>query len=266
MMNFKNLFWDNRLHVAFTLFLIWLLSLWYLRTLNAVIFPILAILVVSSLDLIITRVRDGKFYVPSASLVTGFLIGLILDLNQPVWVVALAAAVASLGKQFIKSGLREHVFNPAAFGIMAINLAWGVPVAWWGVAVAGWSVVILIALMVRILFRLKRLMLPATFLAVYFLYLIFQSGFENAIRTLVDGSVLLFALVMLPEPITSPATGNFRWGFGVMVAALAIGLEQTKIAAEVFLPALLLANLIAFGIKQLNKSRAEVAVEGKKRQ
>jgi len=242
----KTIYSDFRLHVAFTLFLVWLVAVWRFQTLNSFLYPLLAVFLMTVLDLGITMVRDKKLYFPSASWVTGFLIGLIIDPSEPVWIIALAALVAFLSKQFIGAGLRQHIFNPAAFGIMATSLIFGVSVAWWGVAWERLPLIILIPLMVRILWRMKRPWPPLAFLAVYYIYLITLISPSDAFSTLMDGSVLLFALVMLPEPITSPAIGKFKYLFGILVAILVIGLSYTKILEEVFLPALLLGNLIGF--------------------
>ena len=249
-MEIKTLFNDNRLKVALTLFLIWTLAVWHLpagRQVSGFLYPIIAIATVTIVDLSITFVRDHKFYLPSASLVTGFLIGLIIAPTEKVWIIVAASLAASLSKQLIKAQVRQHIFNPAAFGIIFVSLVFGVEVAWWGVGASKWIPVILIPLMLRILWKMRRISLPISFLAVYFLYFILVSkSAEAAFVSLLDGSVLLFALVMLPEPITSPVKGQFKWLFGTLVAIFAIGLTQLGILNEVFLPALLISNLVSF--------------------
>ena len=240
-MEIKTLFNDNRLKVAFTLFLIWTLAVWHFKTLNSFLYPLIAIAFVAFCDLSITFVRDHKFYLPSASLVTGFLIGLIIAPTEKVWIIVAASLAASLSKQLIKAQVRQHIFNPAAFGIIFVSLVFGVEVAWWGVGASKWIPVILIP------WKMRRISLPISFLAVYFLYFILVSkSAEAAFVSLLDGSVLLFALVMLPEPITSPVKGQFKWLFGTLVAIFAIGLTQLGILNEVFLPALLISNLVSF--------------------
>lgn len=260
-MDLKAIFNEFKTQVAFTLLLIWLLVVWHFQTLNSTLlgpqssldsmrtasfaYPLFSVLLMTTLDVGYTWLRFKKFYWPSASFVTGFLIGLIIAPTEPIWIIAIAVLAAFLSKQFIDVGLRQHIFNPAAFGIMAASLAFGTPVAWWGVAWGKLPLLILVPLMIRILWKMKRLMLPLTFLAVYYLYLIIQIPLTDSIGALVDGSLLLFALVMLPEPITSQARGKFKYGFGILVAILAIGLSLFR-WPEVFLPALLIANLAAF--------------------
>lgn len=246
-MNIKVLFWDNRVHVAFTLSLVWLFAVWQVRSVNSVFYPLLAILIVIAIDLLITWFRNHKVYFSASSAVTGFLIGLILSPTEPVWVIVAAAVLASLSKQLIAAGPRQHIFNPAALGIVGATLIFGTQGAWWAVAFGKWPLLVLVPLMIRILWKMKRLTLPVTFLAVFYLLLItiISPTFEVS---LFDGTLLLFALVMLPEPITSPAAGKFKFLFGPLVAVFALGWGVLGITSEVFLPALLLANLVGFAI------------------
>lgn len=264
-MNLKALFWDTRLHVAFTLTLVWLLTLVktaYGQHASSVILPLVAIVTITACDVAITYLRSRKAlgpqgtsfaYWPFSSLVSGLLIGLIIDPKQPIWVFALAAILASLSKQFIGAGNRRHIFNPAAFGIMAVSIFFQVPVSWWAVAWGNLPLIILIPLMARILWRLKRLTLPATFLIIYYLYLLTLMSPKVALNTLIDGSFLLFALIMLPEPITSPIVGKFKYFFGILVAILAILISKFLQIGEVFLPALLMGNFISFMVNRFQR-------------
>lgn len=249
---------DFRLQVALTLFLVWIISVLHFRSFNTFLYPLIAITTVTLLDLSITFVRDHKIYLPFSSLVTGFLIGLIISPAEKMWIIAVAALFAVISKQFINIGLRRHIFNPATFGIMTVALLSSTPVAWWAVSWSRLPLIILIPLMTWILWRLKRIYLPIGFLIVYFLYLLTKLGLPIAVSSIIDGSVLLFALIMLPEPITSPATGYFKYLFGPIVALISIILSTLKITADVFLSALLLGNLLSFLLLKL-KSRKKSA-------
>lgn len=243
--NWKIFYNDNRLKVTFTLFLIWLLAAWHFETFAAFGYPLIAVGLVTFFDVLITWFRDKKLYWPFASLVSGFLIGLIIDPGQSLWIIALACLLGSLSKQFGGVGIRQHIFNPAAFGIMTTSLIFGIPIAWWAVAPGKLSLLILVPLMIRILWGMKRIWLPAGFLIVYFAYLsVITKSFSWDL--VLDGTTILFALVMLPEPVTSPTSGKFRYLFGPMVAFLAILLSSVRFLADGLLPALLLANLIGF--------------------
>lgn len=263
-MNLKSVFNEFKSQVAFTLLLVWLLAIWHFWPhWWAFVYPLFAVVLMTTLDGVYTRIRFKKWYWPSASFVTGLLIGLIIDPKEPLWIIALAVFIAFVSKQFIGTGLRQHIFNPAAFGIMAVSLAFGVPVAWWGVAWGQLPLVILIPLMIRVLWRMKRLWLSIGFLAIYLVYYLTLFDPKGAVLALVDGSLLLFTLVMLAEPMTSPVVGKTKYIFGVIVAVLAIGLSYSKVFPEVFLSALLAANLGFFLVKKLHKRTGEVAVVSK---
>jgi len=256
--NLKVLWQDSRLHVGFTLFLVWLLAIWQFRTdpniLRIILYPLLSTAIIALFDFELTYLRYRKNYLPTAAVVSGFLIGLILAPTEPFYVIILASILASLSKQFVVAGIRQHIFNPAAFGIMAVFLIFGTTVSWWAVAWGFLPLIILIPLMLRILWKLKRLFLPLGFLLVYFLYLLSTSTFDIAARTIVDPTLLFFALVMLPEPITSPIAGHLKYSFGLMVAILAILISRFTAFSTIFLPALLLANLGSFLILRVKKA------------
>lgn len=261
-MNFKSLWNDNRLHVGFTLCLVWLLDIWHFRAdpriLTIIIYPLLAIALIYALDTGLTYIRYRKLYLPTAPVVSGFLIGLILAPSEPVYVILAASVLASLSKQFIAMGIRRHIFNPAAFGIMGVYLIFGTTVAWWGVAWGWYPIIIFLPLMIRILAKLKRLFLPISFLIVYFDFLVYTTSESFAAKTIVDPTVLFFALVMLPEPITSPSVGYYKYGFGAAVAILAILISKLTNLSEIFLPALLLANSGSFMVLRLKTAKKQV--------
>ena len=242
----KVVIFEFKSQVAFVLVLIWLFAVWNFRSLNSVLFPLFAVGLMIVLDVTYTRLRFRKWYFPSASIVTGLLIGLIIDTQQPVWVIAAAVLLAFFSKQFIGRGLRQNIFNPAAFGIMAVSLIFNIGIAWWAVAWGKLPLLILIPSMVWILFKMKRLWLSFTFIGVYFVYFLFTfRDLESIILSLLDGSFLLFALVMLPEPITSPTFGKWKYIFGTLAAVVSLGLTKF-VLPEVFLPSLLIVDLGAF--------------------
>lgn len=255
---------DHRNAVSLTLILVWLLAIWNFKSINSILYPLLAVLTVTACDLVITFFRTKKFYWPFSSFVSGLLIGLILPLDAPILVLIAAAAIASVSKQFVGNGIRQHIFNPAAFGIVAVSFIFGTPVAWWAVSWSHWPLIILVPFMIRILWKLKRLFLPIGFLILYFVFLLVSIGESGASGALFDGTALLFALVMLPEIITSPASGYFKYTFGIIVGIFLIIFSQLTKLTDVFLISLLAANLVSrlwllYG--KINFDRARVKQE-----
>ena len=240
----KTLFVNTRLRVAFLLATIWIVYLFFHFTPQVFLLPLFSIVLVVFFDLLVTYIRKRTFYLASSSLVTGFLIGLILSPTEGLWIFVFACALAVLSKQCISFGAHKHIFNPAALGIFTTSLLFGVPVAWWAVSWSPWVILIIISIFYT-LYRLRRLWLPITFLSVYVLYFFI---IENRIvySSFFDGTVFLFAFIMLPEPITSFAIGKWKYMFGPLVAVFAIVLGNLQTLPDVFLPALLLGNLIGF--------------------
>lgn len=245
---------NSRIRIASVLGLIWLVYLIFNFDLRALILPLLSVFLVSFFDLLVTYLRKGRLYFPASSFVTGFLIGLIFSATEPVWVFILAPAMAVLSKQFIRAGEHRHIFNPAALGIVGASLLTGAPVSWWAVSWSPWVILIIVGVSYT-LYQLKRLWLPIAFILLYSIYLFVTVGDSTFVSLVLDGTLFLFAFVMLPEPITSPAMGKWKYLFGPLVAVFVGGLGLLGrlgiVLPDVFLPALLLANLIGFLAKRL---------------
>ncbi len=253
-MNLKTIVNEFKSQVAFVLILIWFLAIWHFQTFNSIFYPFFAISLMTILDVAYTKIRFKKLYWPSASFVTGVLIGMIIDPSTPLWILVFAVIAAFLSKQFIGVGIRQNIFNPAAFGVMAVYFAFGIPAAWWAVAWSRLPLLILIPAMVWVLFRMKRLWIPLTFLGVYLIYNLTIFTPDNALRSLIDGSVFLFALVMLAEPITSPTVGNFKYFLGPVAAVASIIFSKVAFLGDSFLPSLLIVNFGAFLIRKVGTS------------
>ena len=241
---------NTRLRIASVLAIIWIFYLILHFNARAFFFPLLSVIMAVFFDLLITYLRKRRWYLPTSSLVTGFLIGLILPTNSP-WPLLLAAFIAVFSKQFIRIREHQHLFNPAALGIFVTSLLTGVPVAWWAVSWTPWVIPIIIGVSYT-LYQLKRLWLPLTFLALYALYRATFVEFESLISSLLDGTLFLFVFIMLPEPITSPANKRWRYLFGPLVGLFVILLERVGafVLPDLFLPALLIGNIIGFLAKR----------------
>ena len=86
-----------------------------------------------------------------------------------------------------------------------------------------------------------------TFLLVFFAINLLYGSRESAMRLTMDGTVFLFAFVMLPEPRTAPTQGVWAWGWGVLVGLLVFVQSLLGIGVgDPLLLALLVANLYGF--------------------
>ncbi len=242
------LWWrDSRGKVASVLIILWFATVVHQFQLLFLFYPLVAVIVMTTSDMLITRVRFGKDVFSLSSVVTGLLIGLILDPRAGAFPLIFACVVASLSKQFVGRGSHKHVFNPAAFGIVGSSFILGNHIAWWAASWGMIPIIILFVGMTPILLGLRRIFLPITFLIVYFLMLSFSIPLSSALRLTIDGTVFLFALVMLPEPMTSVISGKWKYGWGILVGVLLVILNAVRIPwSDPLLVALLGGNLVRY--------------------
>ncbi len=245
---------DVRHRVAALLMLVWALALIPYPRVETLLAPLVVVGVGLGLDGLVHRLRGRRDF-PSSALVTSLLVGLILPPDKlPAAVLAVVLALVS--KHVFWKG--RHWFNPAAFGIVVTGLLTSVQAGWWAVAWSWVPPVMIVIGMVWILQRLRRIWLPLTFLAAYAAWVSLARGDLQALPGIaVDGTVALFAFVMLPEPITSPATGGWKYCFGPLVVLTAIGLSSLwRLAVPPFdllLSSLLVANCFVGITRQLTR-------------
>lgn len=205
---------------------------------------ILSVFLVCLFDTVFAWVRARRWALSPSSLISGLLIGMLLDPNSGFVTTAAACLFASGSKHFIGTGAHRHIFNPAAFGVVASSWLFHRPVAWWASSWGVLPVVIVSVGMLPILWRMHRHIMPFSFLTVFFLTHLFYGSIESALRLTLDGTVFLFALVMLPEPRTAPIAGAWWWGWGALVGLLVVAQSLFRIQdLDPLLVALLVANL-----------------------
>lgn len=247
-MNHVKIWWsDSRGKVIVTLIVLWIAALIHSFQLVFVLFPIAAVSSVLLFDLVISRLKSGAWIATLSSVVTGLLIGLIFDPTAPMTLLILTCFIAVLSKQFLRFRPHQHIFNPATFGLVSTSILFNLSTAWWGVA---WGVIPLIIIVVGMMLalpRIRRLWIPVIFLSVYFLFNGITGSWIGAVRLTLDGTLFLFAWIMLTEPITTVSTGIWEYIMPVVVAGLVIGETVLRIfITDPILLALLTANALGF--------------------
>lgn len=239
---------DVRLQIALTLFLIVLLSLWKFFSLH-LLFILISLLIISQLvDFLFNFLLfKKKPFLSYSAVVSSLLIFLILDKSAPIWAFILAAILAISSKHIIRVG-PKHIFNPAAFGAFLVSFFPRVPIAWWGVA---WnpllSLLIIIGSLI-LLKRLRRLYIVGGFLLVYLFYYILTTGSLLGLKALIDGTVILFSFIMLPEPQTTPILNYWQKIFGLFVGFVLIAILKLSsgLPVDPLVLALLTSDLLSF--------------------
>lgn len=209
-------------------------------------------------DVTWTFLRDKKLYLPVSSLISGFIIALLLAPATPLWLMALVPLLAVFSKQVIHLGFHRHVFNPAALSLVIASFFFPAAVSWWGVS---WGTIPFIVVALAAVFivtgqRRWHEVLPflglyaAISLTVFILSGLNLNQLPIALKTLLwDGTALFFASVMLIEPMTSQFPGVHHRMLYALSAAAGTGimtqLPFDSVRIDPLLGGVLLANAAA---------------------
>jgi len=179
-------------------------------------------------------------------LITGLILTLILapPKNTADFAVLAAAAAAAIASKYVIALNKSHIFNPAAFGALIAGEVFHKYPAWWvGTKFMTPLVIIGGILVMR---KMKRFTMAGVFLAVFLLYLVFGTSFGGSVHflwlELISTQVLFFTVVMLTEPLTSPAKLNYSLLYAILVGFFYTA-TRFKLSPE---EALLVGNLLTF--------------------
>lgn len=229
-----------KIQMAFFLLIIYLSAYFFSPSPAKIWLLILALSSTLISDWIFTRLRHSPPFLLSAAMVSGLIIALLTDPNLLWYIPVTTGALAMFSKNFLRFSGR-HIFNPAAFGLFISALIFQTGVSWWAVSFQAFpqNLIFFLVLLSPAYVSIKRIRKSFaifSFLATYaliFLTLPF------------DPTVLFFALVMLPEPMTTPYVKKYQIIFGVFVAIAAFLLSSVSFA-DPLIAALLLGNLVFF--------------------
>ena len=202
------------------------------------VIPLLLIPIVTGVtDVVLKRIRFGKWaYSPSVG-ITGLILAMVSS-PLPIYAQVIIGLVAILQKHIIRHDGR-HIFNPAAFGLLFSWTVFGGVPAWWAVGTP------FVLLFLFSDYLIRRLPLSLTFYFVYVALVSISSIFTTGTLSLsfVSYPLLFFATVMVVEPRTSAVTMKGMVIEGILLA-LGIVITQQFVPIDVFIPMLLLMNLL----------------------
>ncbi len=232
----KRLFAIPKIQIFLILLLILTTAFIHKPTFQVALSFIVSILLSVAVDLFLLKVRKINFFLPSAALVTGTIIGLVYGPNLPLYEIAVVVIIAIFSKHFIKIANR-HIFNPAAFGLFIGAIIFRQTISWWSVSYqqiqlsniflsVSFLIILLGAYVSGIKMRRFKTIIP--FLIVYsVLTYVFSHSFS-----FLDPTVLFFSLVMLPEPTTTPSKKIPQILLGICVAIFAFVLSSPFLTAQ----------------------------------
>ena len=173
---------------------------------------------------------------------------LVLILSPPAtthdFIVNGVAGIAAIASKYIITFRKSHIFNPAAAGAFVSGELLQQFPSWW-VGTKFLTPVIVIGGLL-ILRKTKRFQMVGVFLAVFMLYLIFGTASGASLHYLwlviISTQVLFFAIIMLTEPLTSPAIARYFLPYALLVALL-YSIPKLRLSPE---EALLIGNFFTF--------------------
>ena len=204
---------------------------------NALLPVLISVLTAVILDLLINYYRFKNLEFPYSALISGLFIGGLLAQDLKLYIYVSAAAIAILSKHLIKVH-GKHIFNPANLGILTVFIIFNAPNTWW----ISSPLYLVVLFGIFILCRQRRFDLALSFIAAYSILHAFipepamfggmpmmrnmpmmMSNFYQSFIS--QSTIFFFAMFMLIEPKTHPAARKQRIFYGILVAAMLIGIE-----------------------------------------
>lgn len=250
----KTLFRTPKIQLAIVLFFIYVTAIWNSHSFYPLVSLGVSLLFTVFFDLLFLKIRKINIFLPSAAIVSGFIIALLTPPTAPVYEFMLIAGLTMLSKHFLHFHGR-HIFNPAGFGLFFTSLLFNQNVSWWAVSWEQFSFInvhfflILLSPFLISALRMKKYYMQLSFFATLIAMRLLLH-FELSISTLLDPTLLFFATVMLPEPITTPQAKTRQIFFGMCVALISLSDILFRLSIPDMLIFSLLINNLLFRLRE----------------
>lgn len=180
-------------------------------------------------DIIIQRLERRVWIFPTAGILTGLIVALVLSPYESLVIAPATAILAITSKHLFRARL-ANIFNPAAFALVIAALLFDAGHSWWG-ALPDWNwagAAVLLAGGWYTANRINKLPLVLVFLGTFyglFTAASFIGGPDVAsvFRSPDLQAALFFAFFMLDDPPTCPVKYRDQVVFGTLVAAVSFG-------------------------------------------
>lgn len=180
-------------------------------------------------DIIIQRLERRVWIFPTAGILTGLIVALVLSPYESLVIAPATAILAITSKHLFRARL-ANIFNPAAFALVVAALLFDAGHSWWG-ALPDWNwagAAVLLAGGWYTANRINKLPLVLVFLGTFyglFTAASFIGGPDVAsvFRSPDLQAALFFAFFMLDDPPTCPVKYRDQVVFGALVAAVSFG-------------------------------------------
>jgi Na+-translocating ferredoxin:NAD+ oxidoreductase RnfD subunit len=223
-----------------------------------------AVLGASLTELVIARFDRRPLAWPSSAVLSGMIVGFVLDPFTPLAVTAVVGILATLSKHLL-ARKRWHAFNPAGLALLVSVPLFGTGQSWWGALPdLSWPfVLVLLAGGVFIVDRINKAPLVLAFLGTSFGLFSALSVFDPAtvaelFRAPFLQATLFLALFMLTDPPTSPSRYKDQIAVGVLVGAVSCAAQLLGAGQSYLLLGLLVGN-VALVCRRLLSERQQRA-------
>ena len=201
-----------------------------------------------------------------SALVTGLLIALNLSADAPLWHCAVGSVFAIIAVKCLFGGLGKNIVNPAAAAIVFLTLSFGASAGTAPKFASGTggrpsllelflgvhsgmigqtcALALLAGGLYLVLRRVIRWYVPLSFLGTVFLcYLVFTGSAADALLQVLSGGVMLAAVFLISDPVTTPGTRMGKIIFCVAAGVLTAAVRQFGPYQESVFTAILTMNL-----------------------
>jgi Na+-translocating ferredoxin:NAD+ oxidoreductase RnfD subunit len=209
-----------------------------------------AVTLAAAIDMLMLRRIRGAWEFPSAAVLTGLIVSMVLTPHEPWYVAACTSAVAIAGKHIARTR-SSNIFNPAALALVATFYIFDTGQSWWGALpeITPFALVVLVASGLFIADRVNKIPLALVFLGTYFglftltTFLGDPGRVAEIFRAPDLQAVIFFAFFILTDPPTSPVRYPDQIVCGVLVALASYATFEWVGAAYYLLAGVLIGNV-----------------------
>jgi Na+-translocating ferredoxin:NAD+ oxidoreductase RnfD subunit len=216
---------------------------------------LIAVLGASLTELVIRKFDGRPLSWPSSAILSGMIVGFVLEPATPHAITAAVAILAMLGKHLFATD-RWHIFNPAALALLISVPLFGTGQSWWGALpdLGAPFVLLLIAAGAFVVERVNKFPLALSFLGVLFglstlLGRIDPVTASEMFRMPFIQASLFLALFMLTDPPTAPARYAEQMAIGALVGAASV-LAEALGAGQIYLLVGVLVGNVALATRR----------------
>jgi len=158
---------------------------------------------------------------PESAIITGLILSLIFGPTSLFsnFIPLTALGVLAMASKYLIAWRARHIFNPAAFGVLASAVLFHQGASWWIGSLQTLPVILMGGIL--IIQKTRRWTLVGAFLLIEIATLILfaRNDVSGVLSLLVNSPLLFFSFVMLVEPQTSPLRLRPQILYAILVAA-----------------------------------------------